>query len=111
MNRRSRLEIYFDILEVINSGIDKPTRIMYKANLSWNSLQDHFTTLLSGEFIREEVVKKSARYFITERGKRALYYHLKSLEGLVPFRTRKPTTHKAISPRQFTSPLEFVNSR
>jgi predicted transcriptional regulator len=88
MVRRSRLEIYFDILDVIDRGIDKPTRIMYKANLSWNSLQETFTTLLKGNFIREDIVKNSKRYYITEKGKSALYYHRKSLEDLPTLRTR-----------------------
>jgi len=91
MVRRSRLEIYFDILDVIDRGIDKPTRIMYKTNLSWNSLQDIFATLLKGEFIREEIAKNSKRYYITDKGKRALYYHLKSLEGLATLRARTRT--------------------
>ena len=92
MNRRSRLEIYFDILDVMEKGVTKPTRIMYKANLSWNSLQDHFTTLLNGEFIREEAVKNRNLYLITEKGKTALYYHRKSLEGLLP-----PTRPRLVS--------------
>jgi predicted transcriptional regulator len=88
MVRRSRLEIYFDVLNVIDRGIDKPTRIMYKTNLSWNTLQDIFATLLKGEFIREEIAKNSKRYYITEKGKRALHYHLKALEGFVTLKAR-----------------------
>ena len=83
MVRRSRLEIYFDILEVINKGITKPTQIMYKTNLSWIVLQEMFETLMKGGFIREENEKSSQRYFVTEKGKNALSYHMKSLEGLV----------------------------
>jgi predicted transcriptional regulator len=33
-NRRSKLEIYVDIMEEIRSGTILPTRIMYAANLS-----------------------------------------------------------------------------
>jgi predicted transcriptional regulator len=112
MVRRSRLEIYFAILEVIDREIDKPTRIMYKANLSWNSLQDHLTTLLNGEFIREEIVKNGTRYFITEKGKRSLYYHRKSIEGLITLRTQHPVNYsaRAISPFPVTSTTEFVIS-
>ena len=83
MVRRSRLEIYFDILKVISRGVDKPTRIMYKTNLSWAVLQDMFKTLLDGDFIIEELQKNSRRYYITEKGKNALSYHMRSLEGLV----------------------------
>jgi len=83
MVRRSRLEIYFDILRVIDNGINKPTQIMYKSNLSWNVLQDILETLSNGDFIKKEMQKKNLRYYITDKGKGALSYHLRSLEGLV----------------------------
>ncbi|MDQ1279177.1 MAG: 45 protein [Thermoproteota archaeon] len=83
MVRRSRLEIYFDILDVINRGIDKPTQIMYKTNLSWTVLQDMFETLANGGFIKEETKLNSKRYYVTDKGKSALSYHLRSLDGLI----------------------------
>jgi predicted transcriptional regulator len=94
MVRRSRLEIYFDILDVIDSGVDKPTRIMYKANLSWNSLQDHFATLLNAEFIEEHLVKNCNRYSITEKGKSALHYYRQSLEGIITLNPRTRTIRR-----------------
>ena len=83
MVRRSRLEIFFDVLAVIDRGVSKPTRIMYKTNLSWTSLHEVFETLITGGFIQEEIFEKSKRYSITEKGRGALAYHLRSLEGLV----------------------------
>jgi len=83
MARRSRLEIYFEVLEVIGRGIDKPTQVMYKTNLSWITLQEIFEVLRSGGFIREEEMKSAKRYHVTEKGKNALNYYLRSLEGLV----------------------------
>lgn len=83
MVRRSRLEIYFETLEVIGRGITKPTQIMYKTNLSWIVLQEVFETLINGGFINEANEKGSLRYYIADKGKNALSYHLKSLEGLV----------------------------
>ena len=80
---RSRLQVYFDILRVIDSGEDKPTKIMYKSNLSWKVMQNLFKTLTNGGFIKEEIQKRNLRYYITEKGKNALSYHLRSLEGLV----------------------------
>ncbi|MCW3987267.1 MAG: hypothetical protein NWE87_03010 [Candidatus Bathyarchaeota archaeon] len=82
MVRRSRLEIYFDVLKTIENGTEKPTRIMYETNLSWTSLISVFATLIDSDFIRAEKNKTSKRYFITAKGKNALSYHLKSLEGL-----------------------------
>jgi predicted transcriptional regulator len=83
MVRRSRLEIFFDVLAVIDRGVNKPTRIMYKTNLSWTSLHDIFETLIDGNFILEDAFEASKRYSITEKGQNALAYHLRSLEGLV----------------------------
>ena len=83
MVRRSRLEIYFDVLKVIDKGTDKPTRIMYETNLSWTSLCSVFDTLINSDFIREGKRKSSKRYHITEKGRKALSYHTKSVEGFI----------------------------
>ena len=83
MVRRSRLEIYFEVLEVIEKGVEKPTQVMYKTNLSWITLQEMFGVLKNGGFIREEERISSRRYYITEKGRNALHYYLKSLDGLV----------------------------
>ena len=88
MVRRSRLEIYFEILDVVNKGVEKPTRIMYKTNLSWITLNQMFDTLISGGFISEINTKNAKRYHITEKGQNALSYYRRSLEGLIEI---KPT--------------------
>ena len=92
MVRRSRLEMYFNILEIVGRGISKPTRIMYKSNLSWQTLQETFKTLINGGFIREELEKNTKRYYITERGRRAIFYHMKSIDGLVKPKTMSMNT-------------------
>ncbi len=77
--------MYYDILKVIDRGVEEPTRIMYKTNLSWEVLQDMFDTLIEGGFIKEEIKRNSGRniYQVTEKGRNALSYYMKSLEGLV----------------------------
>ncbi len=82
MIRRSRLETYFDVLKAIDNGTDILTRIMHEVNLSWISICNVFDSLIKGDFIRAHKKKRSTRYYITEKGKNALSYHLKSLEGL-----------------------------
>jgi hypothetical protein len=42
--KRSRLEIYLDVLRIVSQGEKKPTHIMYKANLSWVPVNDIITT-------------------------------------------------------------------
>ena len=81
MVRRSILEIYFDVLEAIDKGIDEPTRIIYEANLSGASLNGVFDTLTNNGFIRAEEWKNSNKYYTTNKGRNALSYHLKSVEG------------------------------
>jgi predicted transcriptional regulator len=83
MVRRSRLEIYFDVLKAIENGTDKPTRIMYETNLSWTSVCSVFDALINSDFIRTEKKKTSKRYYITAKGKNALSYHMRSIEGLL----------------------------
>ena len=83
MVRRSRLEVYFNILKVIEEGTNKPTPIMYKTNLSWATLQGIFTPLLDGGFIKKEKQRNSKKYYVTEKGRNALDYYIKSLDGLV----------------------------
>jgi predicted transcriptional regulator len=84
MVRRSKLEIFFDILNVVNNGVVKPTRIMYKTNLSWTPLQKALQTLLEGDFITEKQYGKTNRYYITEKGKRTLTYYKRSMNELLP---------------------------
>ena len=83
--RRSRLEIYFDVLKAIDNGTNKPTRIMYETNLSWTSVCSVFDALLNSDFIGAEKKKNSTRYYITEKGKNALTYHIRSLEDLIQY--------------------------
>ena len=81
MVKRSRLEISFDVLKAIEGGIDKPTHIMYSAHVSWNTFHEIIKNLIINRFIEEEKVENSRRYSITGKGRRALSYHRRALEG------------------------------
>ncbi len=52
-NRRSKLEIYIEVLKVIKEGTTKPTRIMYGANLSWKLLQGVLNSMVAQDLIEE----------------------------------------------------------
>ena len=80
--RRSRLEVYFNILETIEKGFDRPTQIMYQTNLSWVPLQDMFESLIESGFIKEERKGNKRTYTVTDKGRSALSYHLKATDGL-----------------------------
>lgn len=79
-NRRSKLEIYLDVLKVIKEGTKKPTRIMYGANLSWKLLQGILGSMVSQGLI-EEIDASDSRdkrttkvYKITSKGDSVIRY-------------------------------------
>lgn len=82
MPRRSKLEILINILESIYRGRNKPTHIMYRANLSWNRMNKYLDFLLRHGLI-EEVEKGDLReYQITEKGKKIIWYFSKIKETM-----------------------------
>ncbi len=62
------METYFDILRAVASGVQKPTRIMYKANLSWTIMQGYLEKLLAQGLIAEESEEEKRIYRLTQRG-------------------------------------------
>lgn len=72
--KRSKLEIYLDILQIINKSERKPTRIMYEANLSWVPLQQIIKSMIAQGLIEEMGASKRKEYMITSRGKDVLKY-------------------------------------
>jgi len=78
MPRRSKLEIRLTMLSSIKQGIDKPTRIMYAANLSWKPTQRTLTQLvwqgLINEIENNDNAKSKKRYEITEKGLAVIKY-------------------------------------
>jgi len=85
-NRRSKLEITLDVLKAVRDGVDKPTRIMYVANMSWNPTQELLERLvLEGHLdVTEERTEKRSkkRYVITEKGLNVISY-LRGAEALI----------------------------
>ncbi len=84
-NRRSKLEIYIDILEEVNKGVVIPTRIMYGANLSWKPLQQILKSLANQELIEEYLTEDGDKrtkkaYKLTEKGMNVLRYFNKAKE-------------------------------
>ena len=79
--KRSRLEICVEVLQIINRGVHKPTRIMYKSNLSWIPLCEVLNFLTNQGAIMVKTLGKKREYYITERGKEILgyYEHLRSM--------------------------------
>lgn len=74
--RRSKLEMYVDILKVLGQrGPLKLTHIMYKANVNCKVLKEYLDFLLKQGLIEERVVGKSRIvYANTQRGIMVLKY-------------------------------------
>ncbi len=81
--RRSKLEIYLEVLKIVKGGTDKPTRIMYQANISWQPLMKILSSMVSQELIEEIDMTSGGRrrdkrtsriYVITMKGEQVIRY-------------------------------------
>ena len=81
-HRRSKLDIALIVLGAVQRGMDKPTRIMYAANLSWKPTQRILDNLVEQQLLDVEVEKSAKRmkkrYTITEKGITVLEYFEKA---------------------------------
>jgi predicted transcriptional regulator len=82
---RSRIEVYVDVLLAIREGVHKPTRIMYRTNLSWGPLTKILDAMEKQGLITVERQKKHVSYKITEKGINVLNYFHEALELLTPY--------------------------
>lgn len=84
--RRSRLDIVLEVLSAVREGVDKPTRIMYAANLSWRPTQQILRSLVQQGLLREveatESQRTKKRYEITEKGASVVQYFDKAKDLL-----------------------------
>jgi len=81
--RRSRLEIILIILAAIRKGVDKPTRIMYAANMSWRPSQRMLSRMMEQGLVEVRISPRSRRrYVITEKGINMIDYFEKANEIL-----------------------------
>jgi predicted transcriptional regulator len=78
--RRSKLEMYVDILKVLaRHGPLKLTHIMYKANINCSVLKQNLDFLIQQNLVEEQTLHKKRNktgvvYAITERGRTVLKY-------------------------------------
>lgn len=76
MVRRSKLDLYLDVLMAVKNGINRPTNILYKCNLSYKNCKEILRTLTEQGLII--IIKNESNgrriYKITERGINVLKY-------------------------------------
>ena len=88
--RRSQSELMVNVLETINSGENKPSRIMLYANVSWDQLNKALKALIEKEYIinlKDDILNQSKDkrskniYEITQKGRSKLR-ELKEKKGV-----------------------------
>ena len=84
--RRSQLEIRLNILSAVKDGVDKPTRIMYAANMSWKPVQRILSHLVEQGLLEVRMNTESRQskrlYVLTDKGANVLDYFEKAKEIL-----------------------------
>ena len=83
--RRSKLEMYIDIVSVLaQRGPLKLTHIMYKANVNCSVLKEYLEFLLKQGLVEERIVGRGRLVFaVTQRGITVLKY-FKELKEVLP---------------------------
>lgn len=71
-HKRSKLETYAAILEAVSSGSQRPTNIMFNANLSWSPLNESLAILVHQGFLAESNYGKRKIFSLTKKGEDAL---------------------------------------
>jgi predicted transcriptional regulator len=83
--RRSKLEMYVDILTVLaHRGPLKLTHVMYKANVNCSVLKEHLDFLMKQGLVEERTIgKRRVVFAVTQRGITVLKY-IKELKQVLP---------------------------
>ena len=81
--RRSRTEMVCDLMLAISKGAVRPTKIMQRANLTWNALQMYLYALVSNGLVWREERGTVSFYHLTEKGRRVLQAYTTLRQGLV----------------------------
>ena len=71
MKKRERLEVIYDILNIIrnNRNSIKPTPLLRYSNLSSKSFADYYKELTAKEFVKEILDKRGKKFIVlTDKG-------------------------------------------
>ena len=98
--RRSKLELILDVLEAIMTGTEKPTRIMYEANLSWKLLNEVLSSLTHQDLL-DEIDATSTRDRRTSR----LYRIMGKGESVVRYYRGVQRLIKVEEPERLARPI------
>jgi len=87
LSKRSRLQLFIDVLRAIEKGESKPTRIMYKSNLSWLPFRQILNRMVELRLVKKKKEGTRQLFLMSERGKD----FLKNLDNLKRVLTSSPT--------------------
>lgn len=73
-----------ELMLAISKGAVRPTRIMQRANLTWNALLVYLNSLAMNGLVRREEVGNASTYHLTEKGKETLKAYLTLKQELEP---------------------------
>jgi predicted transcriptional regulator len=71
------MEIYADILKSVADGKQKPTHIMYRANISWTRMKKHLRFLVAHDLLEEVQNREGLIYKLSAKGAAAQGYYRK----------------------------------
>ena len=69
-----------DLLKAVKEGAEKPTELMYRANLSWAALRAHLRVLLGNGLLKRTKDGRKKRYELTLKGSNLIYAYAKIVE-------------------------------
>ena len=100
--RRSKLEMYVDILKVLaQKGPLKLTHVMYKANVNCSVLKEYLDFLTKQGLVEEKILRKErVVYVITQRGVTVLK-QFRELKQVLPIVEETGNEVKNIGPYFF----------
>lgn len=76
------METYCDIIKAIGGGAEKPTHIMYRANLSWTVMQGYLKALETQGLVTGHDAEGKRLYQLTEKGFGLLKQYISIKEDL-----------------------------
>lgn len=76
------METFCDILKAIGAGAEKPTHIMYKANLSWTVMQAYIRSLEAQGLVVTTNEQGKKMYHLSDKGFHLLNQFLSIREDL-----------------------------
>ena len=94
--RRSRAEMVCDLMFAISNGAVRPTRIMQRANLTWNALLIYLNALAMNGLVRREERGNVSTYHLTEEGKQTLGAYLTLKKRLEPLKLEAAEIKSAV---------------